>query len=421
VSGFEQYLPAISGPAVPDAVVWNSVSPRASFSYAVDESRKTLLRGSYALFASQLLNGESNIIGVASQYRYIAFDAVDTNGNGVADYNEIDLNAIETWWGFDINDPSKLTTINQIGDYKVPKTHEIILGVDRELVPNFGVSAAFTWRKLVDFNWRPRIGVTRAAYVQTGTFTASGLPDGSSVGVPYYALDETKVTDIDAAQGLVLTAQNGYHQRYWGIEVAATKRMSNHWMARFGFSTNTHQEFFDDPDTAITDPTPTPASPLIDGGLVLTQSTSSGKSGIWLVLPKYQFVANGVYQAPKGIDLGANLVMRQGYGQPWNQSRVATGDYFSNRKTLALFTDINENRLPTVATFDVRFGWNPLKAFNVKGRVGLNIDLDIFNLFNSGTVLQRQYDKRLTGATGFNQTLEIMNPRIFRLGARFTF
>ena len=28
---------------------------------------------------------------------------------------------------------------------------------------------------------------------------------------------------------------------------------------------------------------------------------------------------------------------------------------------------------------------------------------------------------RLTGATGFNQTLEIMNPRILRLGARFTF
>jgi hypothetical protein len=36
-------------------------------------------------------------------------------------------------------------------------------------------------------------------------------------------------------------------------------------------------------------------------------------------------------------------------------------------------------------------------------------------------VLARQYDVRLTGATGFGQTLEVMNPRIARIGVRFTF
>ena len=45
----------------------------------------------------------------------------------------------------------------------------------------------------------------------------------------------------------------------------------------------------------------------------------------------------------------------------------------------------------------------------------------MFNVLNAGTVLGKQYDARLTGATGFGQTLEIMNPRIARLGARFTF
>jgi hypothetical protein len=42
-------------------------------------------------------------------------------------------------------------------------------------------------------------------------------------------------------------------------------------------------------------------------------------------------------------------------------------------------------------------------------------------VLNTVTVLGKQYDARLTGATGFDQTLEIMNPRIARLGARFTF
>jgi hypothetical protein len=49
------------------------------------------------------------------------------------------------------------------------------------------------------------------------------------------------------------------------------------------------------------------------------------------------------------------------------------------------------------------------------------LDLDLFNVLNSGTVLGQQYDVRLTGPTGFGNTLEIMNPRIARLGVRFNF
>jgi hypothetical protein len=76
----------------------------------------------------------------------------------------------------------------------------------------------------------------------------------------------------------------------------------------------------------------------------------------------------------------------------------------------------DENRLPAVTTFDLRLG----KTFRF-GIAKVAADFDIFNLFNSGTVLARQYDVRLTGPTGFGQTLEVMNPRIARVGVRFTF
>jgi hypothetical protein len=36
-------------------------------------------------------------------------------------------------------------------------------------------------------------------------------------------------------------------------------------------------------------------------------------------------------------------------------------------------------------------------------------------------VLGRTYDLRLTGDTGYNKVLEIMNPRIIRVGARLNF
>ena len=88
----------------------------------------------------------------------------------------------------------------------------------------------------------------------------------------------------------------------------------------------------------------------------------------------------------------------------------------TDEETFSASTAPPEHRLPTVNTLDFRVG----KLFKLQ-RVNFNVDLDLFNLFNEGTVLGRQYDLRLTGATGFNQVLEIMNPRIARIGVRFNF
>jgi len=299
----------------------------------------------------------------------------------------------------------------------VPRTHEVIVGIDHELGRNFGLSASFTWRHFNNFNWSPRIDVRSPLYVQAGTLSGTGLPDGSSYDQPYYAIPEANVPAEGKSGGVEYTGRDGYHQRFWGLEVMATKRLSNRWMGRFGFSTNDHREYFDDPATAIGDPTPGPGSPLKDGGLTVRQTGGSGKSGIYLVYPKYQFIANGLYQGPWGIDFGMNMVTRQGYAQPWHRTQVpVTGDYFSRTKTVAVFDDVGDNRLPTVTSFDARVS----KRFNWS-RVNFNFDFDMFNLFNSDTVLGRQYDLRRTGATGFDKTLEIMNPRIFRLGVRVGF
>ena len=418
VLGFEKWLPAISGPAIENAIEWNAMSPRVGITYALDENRKTQLRGSYAMFASQLPNGTSGVLGVV-QYRYISFYARDLNGNNVADYNEVDQSEVVYWTGFDINNPSNVSeSVNKVGDYHVPKTHEVILGVDHELFRNFGLSGSFTWRRFVDFNWQPRIGVRSPMYVQAGTLSGTGLPDGSSYDQPYYAIPAANVPAEAQSGGVEYTGRDGYHQRFWGIEVMATKRLSDRWMARVGFSTNDHREYFDDRATSIQDPTPGPANPYKDGGLFIVSSGGSGKSGIYQLLPRYQFIANGLWQGPWGIDFGMNMVTRQGFGQPWYRSNVSVpSDAFSRSKSVAVFEDIDDNRLPTITSFDIRVA----KRFTFAQRVNLNVDFDVFNLFNSGTVLGRQYDIRRTGATGFDQTLEIMNPRIARIGVRVGF
>jgi hypothetical protein len=286
-----------------------------------------------------------------------------------------------------------------------------MLGADHELMANFGVSGTFTYRYFNHFDWSPRIGVTSANYTQTGTLTGTTDPIGS-YSVPFSAINPSA---IPPGGGRSYEEHKGYHQRFLGLEGSAVKRLSNRWMARFGFSTNDHREYFKGA-SALGDPTPGPSSPNIDGGVVVTQTSGSGKSNIYMVLPKYQFVANGMYQGPWGVNFGANWLLRQGYAMPYFRSNVATGDQLSNLKSVLVVNDVTTFRLPKVSSLDARLE----KAFKI-GRFNMMGDLDVFNIATNATVLGKQFDLRHTGPTGFNQVLEIMNPSILRLGVRLNF
>jgi Carboxypeptidase regulatory-like domain/TonB-dependent Receptor Plug Domain len=403
-------LPALSATPVDNAIVMNTVTPRVGFTYALAESRKTIVRASYAIFASQLNATAASVISPI-QYSAIYYYAVDTNGNKIADPNEVQYNLGNIgYYGFDPN-PTRLDTINKIGDYAAPRTQEVMFGMDHELMQNFGISGTVTYRYFNHFNWNSLIGVNSSNYHQTGTFTGNVDPIGQ-FSVPFYAIDPAVVPP---GGGTSYEERKGYHQKYLGFEVSATKRLSNKWMGRFGFATNSHKEYFDGAD-ALDDPTHTPNNPRIDGGHVVTQTGGSGKSNIYLVLPEYQFIANGLYQGPWGLNLGANWLYRQGYAMPYFRSNVATTDVLSNNKSVLAVSDVTDFRLPAVSSLDARVE----KAIKIQ-RANIMLDLDVFNIFNNSTVLGRQYDIRRTGATGFNKVLEIMNPRILRLGARINF
>jgi len=401
-------LPDLTGGVAKDAIVWNSITPRVGATYAMDADRKMIARASYAAFASQMNAGQGGFFSTVGFRGVYIYNVVDRNGNGTVDAAEIAGRSAGNWYGFDINNPSNVSKPNHvIGDYKTPLTQEVILGLDREIAPNFGVGASYTFRHFNNFNWRPVEGLRADDYVQRGTYSGSLQPVGS-FSVPYYGVtalpaNRTRTEYID---------REGYTQRFHGLELSATKRLSNRWMARFGFSWNDHREYFDG-NNSRTDPTSTLTNPNIDGGEVMRATGGSGKSGIYMVLPKYQFILNGLYQAPYGINLGWNLMNRQGFAMPYSRSNVATGDPLGSNKNLLLVDKVTDFRLPAVTSLDLRVG----KEFTYR-TTRLNLDLDVFNVTNAATVLGRQYDLRLTSA---DTVREIMNPRILRLGVRFSF
>src|SRR5262249_45509032 len=84
-------LPDTPVKAVDNAYDFNNVTPRVGITYALDNGRKTIARASYAMFASQLPGNAASFVSPVQPYTYVYYNAIDRNGNGVADLNEIDF------------------------------------------------------------------------------------------------------------------------------------------------------------------------------------------------------------------------------------------------------------------------------------------------------------------------------------------
>ena len=418
IPGFPTLLPSITAPAIDKMIDLSLLSPRAGITYALDSTGRTQVRASYGLFGSQLGSGTVQSFSAASQ-AVLIYQATDRNGNNIADPNE--LGELLNYAGVDPANPGGGINFNRVDpDLKAPKTHEVVFGFDRELMPQFGVSASLSWRRFTDVIWSgydmsqlvtvyPLVGVTRADYELEGVVEGN-VPGLGAYRQEYYAPTEAS---LPPGNGGEYRNRPDYYQDYLGFEIQATKRLSNRWMARVGFSSNRHTENFDG-DAALQDPGPSTTWPNINGGAYVTATSGSGKSEIFLILPRYQLSASGLYQFNYGINVAASLNAREGYGMPFYHP-VESADPLLPEKRV-LLVDPRESRLPAVTVLDLRGE----KSFTFGSRE-LAVSLDLFNVFNSSTVLGRQYDVTTTGTTGFNQPLEILNPRLLRLGVRFQF
>jgi hypothetical protein len=419
VDGFATLLPSVTAAAKNDVYVWTNLAPRASVAYSAGSTYRVTARSSYALFASQL-SGAQAAFASPIQPAFVTYNAVDADGDGLAQTSELSLSqGIQSSAGFDLKNPSSTTSVNRVGDTHAPLTHEWTAGVDADLPWNLSLTGTLTYRKMEDLLWSPLIGVRAAQYAPAGTLSGT-LPDGGSFSVPLFAL---RPGFAPVGGGLESVNRAGYHQRYVGIELGATKRLSNRWMARVTLSTNEWREYFDDPAAAIVDPTKAPApsalrpfaGPQINDGLVVQPASGTGQSSVFMVAPKYQLAVDGLLDLPFGFDLAGGLVTRQGYAEPFFRSNVNTGDPLGP-KTVLLTPTADAFRLPAVSLLNAR-----LEKKFVFGSAKIAIDFDVFNALNADTVLGKQYDARMTGVFPFGQVLEIMNPRIARLGFRLVF
>jgi hypothetical protein len=412
---FPSVVPGIAFAGYKTPFTWNNFSPRAGVTYAIDADRKTVARASFSRYAGQLNTGTVGVLNPSSVAGSASYRWVDTNGDHFAQASEVNLNEfITAAGGFNPANPTAVTSANILDpNLKAPRTTSVVIGMDRELVPNLAVTANYSYTKTTDLfgnftgTITPRNGVGRGDYTPGAGFSGT-LPDGTPYNVATWIPNAAAIAAGN--NGFTTTNVPGFSTAYNGIEVGITKRLSNKWMSRIGFSWNDATEHFDEAagmyDTNG-NPTPTVTEPLKGGGQFAPQSGGSG-SGTIYINAKWQFNANAMYQAPWGIEVSANVFGRQGYPQPFVRTGTAAALGADSGITVLLSPEIDSFRYPNLWNTDIRVA----KQFTVD-RVRIRGIFDLFNVMNANTALVRVND--VTSPT-VNALAQNLSPRIARVG-----
>jgi len=422
---FPTLLPAVSYGGSTDAekITWKDFSPRVGLTYALDPEHKTILRASYARYAGALGGNPDAFFANPVAAVFEDYGWTDSNGDGLIQPGEVQLNQFRFAAGVDPAHPTALQSPNKIDpNYHANHDHEFIVGVEREIASNFGVSLAYTYKRAGDYiEWTPRIGMTSADY--TLSDTKSVVVDGTTYTAQGYAPNDALVAA--SGGGFLLTNRPDYHTTYNGLELTLNKRLSNRWMMRATGAWIDFKEHYDGPgayaNPAHTDapgtligigglPVNALSGPGIDGGVFAPQSQGSGKGDIFYNA-KWQFTVNALYQLGKGFEVAASVFGRQGYVRP--VAITVDGGDDGPLNALAVST-VDAFRNPNVFDVDFRLA----KTQKIAGNASLQLTADLFNAFNSSAILAQN---RFADSNAFGNINEILSPRILRIGLRLQF
>lgn len=411
-------LPAVDYEGDDRSLEWKGISPRLGATWALGQEKKTVLRGSYNRYMDQLGSSDVGPSNPFYRVQQLYYYWEDLNGDKTVQRNEIDFDSgLYSFENIDPDNPGAGYSPGRLDyDMEPTRTDEFVVGIDREIMSNFAIGAAYSYRYRDNFTWdqfeKTRGGndfYTSADYVLLNQVTGT-LPNGQQYSVPNYRLR----AGIGAPVFYVTRNRPDYHQTYNGIELTATKRFANRWFMRGNVTLQDWKQHvgpngFVDPTGIVNGDSCTSC----DGDIV----ASSGGSGGY-INSRWSYSLNAAYEMPFQLMFGAAIVGREGYVLPYYR-RVNNRDGVGNKNVMVV-DEFGSQRLPDLFNLDLRIA----RDFNLAAGVVMNLAVDLFNVTNERTVLWR--DNRMYSANGpdvsdNNWIEQLQSPRVWRFGARVRF
>lgn len=373
------FAPARSFNSLGSIVNWKTVSPRGGVIYQLTKDGKTAVKFNAARYYHLMSTG---IPGSANPNAF-GFDVVewlDLN-------NDLKFQPNEAGIVFAPATPL-LTSVDP--DLKAPYSNEFLFDVEREIMPNFRVTAVVSFRQE-----HRQVGLKDV----TSTFEPVSFPDPDT-GNPITVFNKTPESFGIEHFNVINSAQ--LDQDYKGFEIIANKRLSNRWELLGSYSVS----------KAIQEQVVLPGGDIYGiGAIPVDPNNAVNARGPIFWDRTHVFKASGSYLFPYDILGSANLLVQSG---PVFTRTILTPDGLLNQGQITVFAEPRDesDRLDTLSTMDIRGS----KQFRF-GKQTFEALVEVYNLFNSNTVLNAN---PLTGPA-FGDPTEVLAPRIVRFGGRFTF
>ena len=407
-------LPAINFPGLDSGARFNDWSPRAGITYDLAGDGKTILKASASRYWGIGMNTASRLQPTSSTTT-LRFPWKDLNGDKVVQGNELQvfnasggLNLLNSPTGYDPSNPGNPFTTSLVNtDLKNDITDEVIAGIDREVMNNFGVGAMYIYRKYHQFTTDQRYLDSTSEYAGPIPFTAN-CGNATCSQPSYSGFYFQRATNT---HGNTILTNNTSYNAYHGLEFTARKRLSHRWMMTTSYVYN-HQLSFNTLVPSLDYLDPTNRFPVDN----VSGYENGSRNG------PHVYKISGMYQLPFEINASANFNAHSNF--PYNiymQGPVRTG---TQDQSNILLRPINTVRLPAVKILDLNFD----KSIRLGGGRRITLNATLFNVGNVATTLGYASSATVNGVTAYRQNVSnanfintIVGPRVMRFGVRLNF
>jgi hypothetical protein len=386
-------------------LTWNTFAPRIGVTFDVAGDGRTVIKGNYADYWWNPATDLANSVNPNSAEWFERRNWADLNGNGNWDAGE--EGALNAFGG-----GAAGTTLDPNIDDQ--RTREIAFWVERELIPNFGLR--FGWvHRIIDNLYQNGVSTRPFEAFNVPIQVQDPGPDGSlGTGDDGPFLTAYNLDPDVLALGIVNQTRNvPGSSSFDTFEMTGTKRMADNWSMIAGFSYRIARDQEDvyfgnrfrggSPEGGLENP-----NECINTDNPVTGGQSASDDNCRLNFTTWNIKLNATWHAPGNWIFSPNL--RHQAGQPFGRIFRPRLN-FTRQRILA--EPMDSNRQDNITVLDLRSE----RAFNVGPNRGGRIIgfIDVYNILNANPA----ENINANSGSSYLRPIEILNPRVLRLGIKF--
>jgi hypothetical protein len=377
----DRFFPtATDFPAVSNTRLWNETAPRLGASYNVTGDGKTVIKANWGLYFNNPGTSSSN-----------------PNGSWQKRYSWVDTNKDLLWQSGEetklISSSGGVATTSLDPKQQDPYTYDSSVWVEREVIADLGLRGGYVHRTQKRFTGTINTNQPYDAFNIPATVKDPG-PDAvigtADDGAPIAAFNLAAAYVGLPTVSLVTNVPGS--STYDTFELTLNKRASHRWSGQASYSLTRSHAYR----------TVSSTYPLNPNSCINADANCRDN------LTDYSFKLNGTFELPLGFKVSP--VYRFQVGSNFARQFVASGLNYANPTLNA--GPLNTQRQDSFNLIDLRFD----RMIAIRGG-RLSPFLDLYNLTNANPI----QDITITSGTSWLRPINIVAPRVMRIGVKFDF